>query len=795
MSASSTSLSPKKNDDSTKNISTKRIDIVQSLALEELAALKKVLNLQQHENYKQQEHIELLGGELDRTKDLVQVKQLEINILTDEVFDKSNKIEELGRKIEAQHVERSAFQRFAEQNKMLLLKLKDERMKSTDAQLEVQSLRGEVSELRFKLENTSQTFIQNEVKLTTTLGDLHQQLAAEKGIRERLEKEVTDLKSFVSALQQQLKFSEEYRCEQMNRSRQADYITIQRAEVLDSEYYKQRDINEKLENDLNQAVARGNILQDRLDSMTVEADRMEIEIKNLIVSHKQSDVVMNEKDKQLQRSLNHITKQCKVARIHSSQLLMKYNKIAKENKQLLESYHAINNKFKRFHSVNNKFNRLSTSTSLQTSTSSSQLLNTDDFQQHSKENNSASTLISSTIGFGELQQQTTNSYHASIQLAPVRVRTALVSKKQPQQRRPMTTSSETSKSESSSSMVSKHYVTELIGGDISVTSSISGIDTSSQVMRQITTNNNENEVKDEEIASNSILIDNNQGSTNILVPNEPTVSTDAMDSNPVGLGSVSWSVDNENWSQSAHKAILCRYLHLCTTILTCREYLPTAVQTSDIDLSDCAVADEDLSDFSEWMKIIAISELNSLDLRGNRLSDIGLLALIDWILNWSQEDFARASAFVMELANNNINSTAITETSDALTRSHCPYIKRVELLPDLSAIYIYGDNPLGSHLPPVPIIRLNFQDTDLGSLNDSIKTNREMIRQLSRNIPKNSSSRSIDSSGSGQRPPTVIHNAATPISTSGKMSSRNCSSKRLLNRLNSADSHSGNSFS
>ena len=42
-------------------------------AFKELAASKRILEIQQKENYKQQEYLSMVEGELDRTKKLVEI--------------------------------------------------------------------------------------------------------------------------------------------------------------------------------------------------------------------------------------------------------------------------------------------------------------------------------------------------------------------------------------------------------------------------------------------------------------------------------------------------------------------------------------------------------------------------------------------------------------------------------------------------------------------------------------------------------------------------------------------------
>jgi chromosome segregation ATPase len=79
-------------------------------AQQELAAVNQILEMQRKENLKQQEHIEMLDGEIDALKNLLEGKQREVNRLVEKLHDKQNSINTLNEKIKSLKVDHGAIQ-------------------------------------------------------------------------------------------------------------------------------------------------------------------------------------------------------------------------------------------------------------------------------------------------------------------------------------------------------------------------------------------------------------------------------------------------------------------------------------------------------------------------------------------------------------------------------------------------------------------------------------------------------------------------------------------------------------
>ena len=79
-------------------------------AQQELAAVNQILEMQRKENLKQQEHIEMLDGEIDALKNLLEEKQREANRLVEKLHDKQSSINALNDKIKLLKVDHGAIQ-------------------------------------------------------------------------------------------------------------------------------------------------------------------------------------------------------------------------------------------------------------------------------------------------------------------------------------------------------------------------------------------------------------------------------------------------------------------------------------------------------------------------------------------------------------------------------------------------------------------------------------------------------------------------------------------------------------
>ena len=215
-------------------------------ALDEINALRGIISIQEGENYKQHTEIELFENELNETKALLEKKQNEIISLLSLSDDKSRSILELERELESSKVERGAFQRFAEQNKLLLDRLQVEKQKNIIAQDELKELRQEIVDLKKMKDTWILGARELEAAQTLRIRDLSDEIQRTRGRQELAEKEALNLKKTVVLLQQELKFSEERRSDETIRSRRINYKTIQKMEDMNYNYRKIMDDHENI---------------------------------------------------------------------------------------------------------------------------------------------------------------------------------------------------------------------------------------------------------------------------------------------------------------------------------------------------------------------------------------------------------------------------------------------------------------------------------------------------------------------------------------------------------------------
>lgn len=107
----------------------------------ELSAAQGVLTLQMQDNYRYQDHIKILNGEIDALRLMLEDKQVTINNLNNTVVQKDDRIAELEALLYENRIERHAFKTFEHQNILLLGELKETKEKMEELEVEVRFLR------------------------------------------------------------------------------------------------------------------------------------------------------------------------------------------------------------------------------------------------------------------------------------------------------------------------------------------------------------------------------------------------------------------------------------------------------------------------------------------------------------------------------------------------------------------------------------------------------------------------------------------------------------------------------
>jgi predicted RNase H-like nuclease (RuvC/YqgF family) len=114
---------------------------VEGLLKAELRAAQEVLALQQKDNYKFQDHVKILDGEIDALRLILEEKQRVINKQNDTLVAKDDRIRELEQQLYDNRIEKHALKTFEHQNMLLLEELKETKMKMEELEVEVRFLR------------------------------------------------------------------------------------------------------------------------------------------------------------------------------------------------------------------------------------------------------------------------------------------------------------------------------------------------------------------------------------------------------------------------------------------------------------------------------------------------------------------------------------------------------------------------------------------------------------------------------------------------------------------------------
>lgn len=250
-------------------------------AFQELAASKKILEIQQKENYKQQEYLAMVEGELDRTKSLVEIKQNELDKLRVNYEQKCLIISELQEKIKTAQMQEQVFKRLTDQNKLLLDKYQDERNKCKALDDLSKSLGEENKLLTEQLHEHTGNYLSKEVGMSVTIRDLRAELLLSKSSLETAHVTIRTLEQQLMDIRKHLIFTEERRQDEVMRSRQKCFQALQQVDNLTINFHRANDNKEYLEEVLQHSTQQGDVLQHRLATVTGEVEDMEAKLMTI----------------------------------------------------------------------------------------------------------------------------------------------------------------------------------------------------------------------------------------------------------------------------------------------------------------------------------------------------------------------------------------------------------------------------------------------------------------------------------------------------------------------------------
>lgn len=196
---------------------------------EELEASKKLLHLQQKDNDRYRDHVQMLELELQKTRALLEKRQKELNNSRNTILELEDIQHRLTKDLEETRVERSAHDTVVAANAVLTKRLDTEADKYRDLQQKLKRAHSDMesivgsSERRIKelLEKSSSHIFEVEM-LKAKVSNLEAAAKEQSDSNYDLQREVTRLK-------EALVLSEERRQDGLYRSRQTEYKTLSRS--------------------------------------------------------------------------------------------------------------------------------------------------------------------------------------------------------------------------------------------------------------------------------------------------------------------------------------------------------------------------------------------------------------------------------------------------------------------------------------------------------------------------------------------------------------------------------------
>jgi predicted nucleic acid-binding Zn-ribbon protein len=181
-----------------KVIISNRID---QLMASELATAQKLLAIQQKDNYKFQEHVQMLDGEIDALKEVLERKQLLINRKESEIDAKCEQVRNLEMELKAARLDIASFTTLADNFRSLQHTLENKHIEIDALTLRLSQFEKSRAEMEAYWAQKVDEGLKTEAHLTASVCQLTNQLADLSGKKFHADGEIEALKTRVSNLQ------------------------------------------------------------------------------------------------------------------------------------------------------------------------------------------------------------------------------------------------------------------------------------------------------------------------------------------------------------------------------------------------------------------------------------------------------------------------------------------------------------------------------------------------------------------------------------------------------------------
>lgn len=220
--------------------------------------------MQQNENKKLQENIDILESEVEKMRKSLDRKQNEVNAKEETIQEMHLDIKSLNQQIQQLHLENNAFEKLSSQNKLLLDTLQSEQHAAKSAQEQLKKSQIEAEEVRELSLQRAKSLAVKEAEYIQELCALKRAIADKETQNFTLQELVRRQQSDIKKLSDQLYFVDDLRSDQRCRSNQNEYKMMMELDKLRESLQFYKDEKETLMQTMKISTDRSCMLEERL---------------------------------------------------------------------------------------------------------------------------------------------------------------------------------------------------------------------------------------------------------------------------------------------------------------------------------------------------------------------------------------------------------------------------------------------------------------------------------------------------------------------------------------------------
>jgi hypothetical protein len=660
--------------------------------------------MQQIENRKLQEHVNLLETDLDSIQNVIYKVQKKLTLANDQIAEKDSKINSLEEMLGATKIDKLAFETFSNQNKLLLNKYLEEQKESSSSYEELQRIKQEMKAMTEAIETKSKQMIQNEITLSAEMRQLKDQLQSEVTRRSSLETQVEMLTSQLHTTQQLFEQHVDLKSDEVRRFKNVEYQNLLKSDLERIEFHKLQDDYEILQDTLHLTSEQTEKLNLRLKNVTIEKNENNSLLYHFIQQTEEKNYETRIRDKKLLKENESLQQEV----IHLKRTL---KEICERNEKIEQEYEK--EKLRRV--MERKYENQS---GINTSRGTRSQKNTSRKADEIDWGLITSRGLIQDLGSKELV--TTSS--SSLEILPNIIR----SSEKPKQR--------------GTSAGKKHPAGNRRGAGHQVLNKISSRFISSEIddhhdhrVHSVEVRRHQPVITGLELessfyeSSTSQILDKYDHDRSYVTHSGSLSEGGEPKEQPTSTGQLGFSaVDTIQYQ--GKRCLLAKYLrHLVTVMNTISA--PPSLKMSSFDLSRSSLTDMDMIQAIDWFRLISVQEITSIDFRYNLLTAQGMSYLATWILSLDHKDLIQRKEPLHLFCQYNLVS--LLDLSSPLTLLHLqvdtvtipnllaqlyqtphPDIKYIETDENGLVLVLYGnrDNPNCSQQRGKLILKWNFQN-------------------------------------------------------------------------------------